>query len=78
MLFLSPSATTLRSIKLALSSPTLQLHILMLSATATAGLLVLFHVIATYGALMAGHPLMRGPFFAEKRGTGQPGAPVRG
>ena len=26
----------------------------MLSATATSGLLILFHVIATYGALMAG------------------------
>jgi len=36
-----------------LQSPTLQLHIFMLSATATAGLLLLFHVIATYGALMA-------------------------
>jgi hypothetical protein len=51
---MSPSATTLCSIKLVISSPALQLHILMLSATATAGLLVLFHVIATYGALMAG------------------------
>ena len=41
------------SLKLTLTSPTLQLHIFMLSATATAGLLVLFHVIATYGALIA-------------------------
>jgi hypothetical protein len=54
MLLLSPSATTLPSIKLALSSPTLQLHIWMLSATATVRLLVLFHVIATYRALIAG------------------------
>jgi hypothetical protein len=53
VLLISPSASTLPSIKLVLASPTLQLHILLLSATATAGLLVLLHVIATYGALMA-------------------------
>jgi hypothetical protein len=49
----APLDQTVSSIKLVLSSPTLQLHIFMLSATATAGLLVLFHVIATYGALIA-------------------------
>ncbi|TAQ89113.1 hypothetical protein B7494_g2579 [Chlorociboria aeruginascens] len=54
MLFLSPSSTTIPSIQLALTSPTLQLHILVLSLTATTGLLVLFHVIAAYGALVAG------------------------
>jgi hypothetical protein len=49
----SPLDQTTSSIKLVLMSPTLQLHIFMLSATATAGLLLLFHVIATYGALIA-------------------------
>ena len=53
MLFFRPSTSTIPLIKLALASPTLQLHILMLSTTATAGLLVLFHVIAIYGALIA-------------------------
>jgi hypothetical protein len=52
-MLVSPSDSTLSSIKLVLATPTLQLHILLLSATATAGLLVLLHVIATYGALMA-------------------------
>lgn len=54
MLFISPSASTIPSIKLALASAPLQMHIFLLSATATLGLLVLFHVIATYGALIAG------------------------
>jgi hypothetical protein len=49
----SPLDQTMSSLKLVLSSPTLQLHILLLSLTATLGLLLLFHVIATYGALIA-------------------------
>ena len=49
----APLDQTVSSIKLVLSSSTLQLHIFMLSVTATAGLLILFHVIATYGALIA-------------------------
>jgi hypothetical protein len=52
-LFFSPLDQTMSSIKLVLISPKLQLHIFMLSTTATVGLLVLFHVIATYGALIA-------------------------
>jgi hypothetical protein len=64
MLLMSPTATTLPSLKLALSSPTLQLHILMLSAAATSGLLILFHVIATYGALMAGLVMTIRQFFS--------------
>lgn len=35
-------------------SPVLQFHIMMLSLTATCGLLLLFHVIAVHGALIAG------------------------
>ena len=52
-LLLSRSESTILSLKLAMTSPTLQLHIWLLSITSTAGLLVLFNVIATYGALIA-------------------------
>jgi hypothetical protein len=54
MLFLSLSSSTASSIKLAMVSPVLQFHIMMLSLTATCGLLLLFHVIAVHGALIAG------------------------
>ena len=37
-----------------MTSSTLQVHVFMLSATTTFGLLILFHVITTYGALVAG------------------------
>lgn len=37
-----------------MNSPVLQFHIMMLSLTATCGLLLLFHVIAVHGALIAG------------------------
>jgi hypothetical protein len=53
MLFLGLSSST-ASIKLAMVSPVLQFHIMMLSLTATCGLLLLFHVIAVHGALIAG------------------------
>jgi hypothetical protein len=54
MLFLSLSSSTVSSIKLAMVSPVLQFHIMLLSLTATCGLLLLFHVIAVHGALIAG------------------------
>ena len=47
-----PSA--LESIKIAMYCPSLQLHMFLLSATATSGLLVLLNLIAKHGALLAG------------------------
>jgi hypothetical protein len=53
LLSFSPVDQTISSLKLVLVSPTLQLHIIILSLTATVGLLVLFNVISVHGALIA-------------------------